>query len=764
MSDYQQLELDVIKEKIAGFAAFSLGKETVMAMTPNFSKLTVERDLQRVKQALGVVVFNGGFSFSGMKDLRQPLSKADKQAILSVQEIVDIGLFIRGTLLIQSELLKLEVPHDSLDDLIESLESDMNLAVQIERCFSPNYEVLDSASSLLSSLRRQLREMDQRVSVQMQKFLEANKESLSQQATTQRHQRNVVMVKPSEKNKISGMVHGASSSGQTIYIEPDFMIRLNNEQQALQQAIDDEIERICIELSARISQVAFQLSANLETAALLDSIFAKAKWGFSRDGVVAELSDDSLELVKARHPLIDPKTVVANSYHLVPPYRMIIITGPNTGGKSVALKTMGLFTLLTLCGCPVIAEKATVMMVDHVFVDIGDQQSITQSLSTFSGHLSQISRITAQATSKSLVLLDELGGGTDPQEGESLAIAILDYLRQKRSYVIATTHYSALKSYASKHAEILSASVGFDIETLKPTYRYLENLTGSSYAFEIAAKLNVDTSIIEAAKTIKEENRSEQDRLIQTLEQQKTLLNQELEDAEILKQTLDEQRMQFERERRQFQDSLEKQRETVASEGRAYLEKMELEVKNILETLKQAHKPHEIQQQMTRFNALEPEIMDTRTIDESLQVGDSVRILKSQQIGTIESIEKNKASVHVGNLSVKVNLKELQKVSKPKSKKAKVRSFSVTALSKPKLECNVIGMHVEEALQTVAKYLDDCVIHHLNQVRIVHGHGTGALRTAIHDQLRHNKNVKSFRLGGQGEGGVGATVVTLNDE
>lgn len=766
MKQKNQLELNLIKEEIASFSTFSLGKQAVGEMEPNYSRLIVNRDLKRIRQALAAVVFNGGYSFSGLKDIRHACEKANKEATLSIQEIVDVGLFIRGCQKILRETEALETEHDSLDDLIDSLVIDEAIAKEIEKCMSVNYEVLDQASAKLATIRRQIKEISKRISTDMQAFINRNKDSLTQTVATSRHQRSVVMVKPSDKNKISGMVHGESATGQTVYIEPEFMVRLNNELQRLVQEEADEIERICRALTLMIGSSAQQLEANLDTAVILDVLFAKAKWGHYHEGVVASLSDDRLEIIAGRHPLIEPHKVVANSYHCIPPHRMIIITGPNTGGKSVALKTMGLFTLLTLCGCPVLAESAIVPMVDDIFVDIGDQQSITQSLSTFSGHLSNIASITRQCTSQSMVLLDELGGGTDPQEGESLAIAILDYLREMGAFVVATTHYSGLKTYASQHPEILSASVGFDIDTLQPTYQYIENVTGSSYAFEIAARLDIDPIIIEHAKTIKEELRSEQDRLMETLEQKLTQENQQLDFLEQERIVLRAQAKELQQQQYLLEQSKEREIEKAKEEARRYLELLETEANEIIVSLKQASKPHEYTEAIRKLNSLRP--VDSEPVvreNGPIQVGDSVKIRQSGQVGIVESIEKNQVIVHIGNLTVRAKLKDCVKVSVPKpKKKIATKSYSVKALSRPSLECNVIGQHVDEALQSVAKYLDDCVVHHLSTVRIVHGHGTGALREAIHDFLRRNRKVKSFRLGGQGEGGVGATVVTLKDE
>lgn len=766
MSSYESLELNTIKEKIAEYCAFSLGAAYIEQLKVETQALVIRRDLQRTKQAMVAVAFNGGLSFSGLKDIQPALLKAGKQGVLGIHDLVEVGLCIRGFELMVKQKKEIEVDLSALDDLFESLVFNVKHAEAIERCFSINDEVYDNASPALAQIRRSRRETQRRMTNETQSFMKQNKDSLASSQQTYRQDRQVVMVKPSDKNKIEGLVHGESASGQTVYIEPDFLVRYNNQIANLNIEEEDEIARICRELSARITEDAEILQADLETAALLDGIFAKAKWGYRHDGVIAELSEGDLRIEKARHPLIDPQAVVANSYHIEAPHRMVLISGPNTGGKSVALKTIGLFTLLTMCGCPVLAESAQIPLVDQVFVDIGDHQSIAQSLSTFSAHLSNIAEIIDHVSGDSLVLLDEIGGGTDPAEGESLAIAILEYLRHMGCMVVVTTHFGGLKNYGARHAEILSASVQFDLDSLQPTYHYIENLTGSSYAFEIARKLHLKASVVDQAQQIKEQNQSEQDRLIaklerqtkatvalqETLEAREAQLNQEIASYAAKTAKLEAQRQQilaaFDQ---QQQDELEA-RLALADE--------------YLEQLTQAQKPHEVQNIKQKIKQLQPQPA-AAVSHGPLAIGDRVRLKQSSQVGVIREIDKRHISVSVGNLSVQVRAADVEKITASevpkKDRRKQNRSVSISAGLRPGLECNVIGMHVEEAVNVVNKYLDSCVLYHLNNVRIVHGVGTGALRKAIHEDLRRNKHVRDFRLGGQGEGGVGATVVNLDD-
>ena len=707
---YEPLELHEVKEQVAKHASFSLGKQLIRQMMPRFDALWVRRELARVKEAYALVVRFGNMPFGGIHDTRDSIEAAMKDMTLTPHELRGIADSTRGVEQVRKYMKASDLDTPLIKELCDSFAEHQQLASSIDRCISLNAEVLDSASPALKSIRKSILSCNADISSEVQRFLSRNASKLMDTITTMRNNRTCVLVKISEKNSVDGFVHGESASGQTAYVEPRSLLVLNNRLQTLKSQEQEEITRILFELSQQVKSVGHELLSNLETFALLDSIFARGLWTKEMDGCIAELNtkDDHLYLKTARHPLIDPQKVVANTYEIRSPHHSLLITGSNTGGKTVTLKTIGLFVALTMSGLPLSAEQAVVPLFDALYVDIGDDQSIQESLSTFSSHISKMADICDHATARSLVLLDELGSGTDPKEGEPLAVAVLDHLRAIGAMVIATTHYSALKTYGADNEDILLSSVEFDMEKMLPTYRYIEGISGQSNAFEIARRYGLKESIIRFARERKEVDRSKAD--------------------------------------------------------------IAMEKQDIIDELKHMHseaKPHEISDRKARLKQLSS--MDDAETDAtpqklpSYQVGDYVKISKLNYYGEIISMNKDKVCVLANGMKMNTTLQEIEpavkQVQKTKKKgyaKAGVRSFS--------MECNVIGMRVAEALPIIDKYLDNAMLAKANNVRIIHGMGTGALRKGVHDFLKRNPRVESFRMGGQGEGGLGATVVVLKQK
>lgn len=753
-----RLEFDKILERIASKASFSLGKERVLKSEPSFSMLIVNRDLKRIEEAMVLLYQHGPLSFGGVADVSSHLSRASKSATLAVEEIVAVGHFMQGSNKLRKQYQGLEGSYPSLDDLFDSIVTEEKVLKRIQTSFGENDEVLDNASSELKSIRKEMQITKQRIDQRTQEFLSKHREILVENVVTLHLGRQTFLLKPGDKNKLDGNILGTSASGQSVYFEPAFLSSLQNEYQSLVHQEITEIERICREVSLLIGGIAPQLIANLDTCALIDEIMAKAYWGFQNEGVVAKVTKDRMVIKNARHPLIDPKEVVSNDYSLVPPYRMILISGPNTGGKSVTLKTMGLFVMMTLAGCPVLADEAEIMMVDQIFVDIGDQQSIERSLSSFSAHLETISHVTEKATENSLILLDELGSQTDPLEGEALSMAILDYFRDLGCWVVATTHFSRLKKYGTQYDDILIASVEFDMKDLKPTYRYKENVLGESNALSIAKRLGIDKDIIASAEDYKKQSTFEEDNLLE-------ILAEKIQENEKMNDNLKRMEKEFE-EKVQNQNSLFAQEMSkIKQEKELWIETKDLEFEERLETLENkirelnaSSKPTERHQVLKEVEALKP-----NTIVEPIHVGDMVKINRSSQVGKVEQIEKDIAFVAVGSLALQVKLKDLTKVSSAKTQKKKKRIQTHKVDRKPSisLECNVIGMRVADALPEVDKYLDQCILQRVHSCRIVHGVGSGVLREAIHKRLRQNKNIESFALASLNEGGAGATRVVF---
>lgn len=763
MKQYQGLQYEDILSQVARHCAFSKGKEAVLALQPSFSRLMIIQDCERTQEALSCTIRYGSLPFEGIRDIENPLTVALKDGICSGLDLLDIVDHERGLKAMKNYVQKLEIETPRIRELVDALVSHPEIVKKIEACISTHGEVLNSASSTLANIRKRLKGVDAELAKQAQSFVSSNASKLMDSIVTTRNNRVVVLAKISEKNALGGLIHGESASGQTAYVEPACLLGLNNEKQSLLSAEQEEIERILFECSQVVKTGAHHYQDNLNTMALLDCLFAKARYGKENDGIVAALSSDKALCFKAaRHPFIDPKKVVANTYNLKEPTCLLLITGPNTGGKTVSLKLMGLFVLMTYSGIPILCEEAVVPFYDEVYLDITDDQSIEQSLSTFSAHISKLALITNQATDRSLVLLDEIGSGTDPKEGESLAIAVLNDLRQTGCMTVATTHYGRLKTYGKKHEDILLASVQFDMEKMTPTFRYIEGLTGQSNAFTIARRFGLKESILKQAEFLKRQKKSTEDELIEKLEQQ--ILQAEQQNEE-LNEKLNSTR-QLENALKKERDALLMQKENLLDKARLeadqWVEKIKEEAQEYFEQLKQQDevKPHKYNEFRQKINALkeEEEIQDEQ--DRPFVVGDSVSLKNSLQVGKIISASNSRFIVEVNGMKITANKDQLRHRQAPVQKE-KVKNKTVTHI-KPRvsLECNLIGMRVDEALPVFEKYMDDAILANLQTVRIIHGMGTGALRNAIHERLKKRKDVE-FRLGGQGEGGVGATVITF---
>ncbi|CAM4227719.1 endonuclease MutS2 [Erysipelothrix aquatica] len=753
-----RLEFDKVLERVSFYASFSLGKEKVLQSEPSFSALIVRRDLARAKDALQLVITNGSLSFGGITDVNFALGFAAKGGTLAIDEIIDVGRFMQGIQRLKNQYEKVEGSYPALDDLFESLVVNVKVLDHINHAFGEQGNVLDRASTTLSSIRRSITQLEGNIDKQTQEFLTKNRSMLSEAVVSLQHGRKTFLIKPSEKNKLDGTIYGESASGQSVYFEPAFLSRMQNELQGLHHQEADEIERICRETSGLIAGEALQLEADVDTAGILDALFAKAEWGHKNDAVVATLTKDSLKLKNARHPLIDPKTVVSNTYQMIPPHRMILISGPNTGGKSVSLKTIGLSIMMTLAGFPVCAEEAEVMLVDKIFVDIGDQQSIEKSLSSFSAHMQTMTTVSEDATRNSIVLLDELGSQTDPLEGESLSMAILDHFRDVGCWVVATTHFSRLKQYGTQFEDILIASVEFDLQNLMPTYRYRENIMGESNAFAIAKRLGLNEAIINQAQEYKEASQYETEHMMEILEAKIQEQEQKIVELNEKENELEKDKAQLLLDREAMQRAFEKEKEKLVEENESYLEEMLSEAQKQLDVINQSSRPDFRKQAVKKIESMQREI-----VVDDIAIGDRVKLKSTSQVGVVESIEKNTAHVSISGLKVKVDLSKLTKIAgpAPKVKSKQRKSHSISARSSFNTELNIIGKRVAEGIPMVDKFIDDALVNNVVQFRIVHGHGTGQLRNAVHDRLRKNKHVGSFELGSIGEGGSGATVVKL---
>lgn len=765
MEQQDALELNLVKKEIAQHCAFSLGKAIILNIQPSFDALYVQRECKRAKEALALVQRYGALPLAGVKDIFECVEAAMKDATLNAQDLRTIANQGRVFEQLVNYRKQSEIKCDAIFELLDAFTNTLNLSNDIERCISINFEVMDQASSELASLRKQIHKLQGNINQQIQSFIAHNSSKLTDTITITRSDRVCVLVKISEKNSVKGFIHGESSSGQSAYVEPASLLLLNNQMQSLISNEKEEIQRILFMLSQKVKQQGDALLANMETVALVDAIFAKAMWGKGENGCIATIDEagNHLYIKKARHPLIDPKKVVANTYEIKAPYHSLLITGSNTGGKSVSLKTIGLFVTMSLCGMPIPCEEANIPLFDDIFVDVGDEQSIVESLSTFSSHLSKLAYITNHISQHSLVLLDELGSGTDPKEGEALAIAVLEYLRKQQCMVVATTHFSRLKEYGTHCDDVLLASVEFDMEQMRPTYRFIEGLSGQSNAFAIASRFHLKPEIVEQAKLIKESNRSVQEGLIEKLESrimanqhQEAELKEAIEAVELEKANLEKLKNKVMRKQLKMEENAKIQIEEA-------IELAKNEVHIIVDELKakgEEAKPHEITKLVTQLNQIgEVEEVEVDT-KETFALGDYVQLIKLGYYGEIVSLQKDKVCVLSNGLKMNVKVNQITHAIAPKKKK-QTSSYTKHFMKSFPMECNVIGMYVEEAIPIVDKYLDNALLANANNVRIIHGMGTGALARGVQGFLKHHPKVESFHFGGQGEGGLGATVVVL---
>lgn len=770
MNDIQEaLALHEVKERMVHYASFSLGIQNIRALSPKFDELWLRRELTRTSEAIKLVVRYGNMPFGGVRDVRHSVEAAMKDMTLSVRDVREIADGIRACEQISKYLKASEIETPYIKEIVDSFSDQRVCAGHIETCISVNYEVLDNASDALRSIRRSLRQCEGDIGKEAQRFVARHATKLMDTITTMRNNRTCVLVKIADKNSIDGFIHGESASGQTAYIEPQSLLVLNNRLQSLKSQEEEEIHRILFQLSQEIKAIGYTLLSNLETLGLLDCLFAKALWAKEQNGCVAHIDvhNEHLYFKDARHPLIAQEQVVANTYEVKAPYHSLLITGSNTGGKTVSLKTIGLFVAMTMCGMPISAEEGQVPLYDAMYVDIGDDQSIQESLSTFSSHISKLAYICQNATHKSLVLLDELGSGTDPKEGEPLAVAILEALRKRHAMIIATTHFSALKTYASQHDDILMSSVEFDMEHLLPTYHYIEGISGQSNAFEIAARYGLHAQIIEDARRRKEADRSQADIALDKLERS---LMENYEREKKLEARLSDMR-QLQEALAKEKASLEKNREKILADVKEQAENdirvTKEEAQDVLQRLKELQedaKPHQIAQLKHELASLDDEAeQEVLSQDEVFAVGDYVQLKKLNYYGDIISINKEKVCVMVNHMKMNTIASDITHARRQVQKKDS-RSYKAHSITSFSMECNVIGMRVAEAIPVIDKYLDNAILAHVYHVRIIHGMGTGALRKGVHDYLKHNSRIEQFTMGGQGEGGLGATVVMLKQK
>ena len=779
------LEYDKIIHRLTGHAASTGAKERCEKLQPSSSLWEIERAQTQTADALRRIYQKGSVSFGGIRDIRGSIKRLQIGGILGMGELRQIM-----SLLETADKVKQYGAHENVDEKTDSLDESFDfldpvpaLAKEIRRCILADDEMADDASPALFSIRRSMRQMNDKVHSTLTSMVNGAMRTYLQDAViTMRDGRYCLPVKAEHRSQVPGMIHDQSATGSTLFIEPMAVVKLNNEFKELLLKEQQEMEKILSDLSEKSAAWADQITGDYDILVELDFIFAKAMLAKEMDAVRPIFNDQRRIRIKdGRHPLLDPKKVVPVTVRLGDDFRLLIITGPNTGGKTVSLKTVGLFTLMGQAGLHIPAfEGSELGVFDNVFADIGDEQSIEQSLSTFSSHMTTIVKILKEMDTNSLVLFDELGAGTDPTEGAALAVSILDHLQKQGIRTMATTHYSELKIYALSTEGVENACCEFDVESLRPTYRLLIGIPGKSNAFAISSRLGLPDFLIEDAKThlsAKDENFED---VIAELEHSRITLEKEQMEIQSYKEEIRKLRNELQRK----QENIDQRREKLLKDANDKAAAILQEAKDYAdETIKNFHKfgkanisIKDMEQQRSKLrekidsaqsksqskNTAKPK---KKVKADKLHIGDKVRVLSLNLEGTVSTMPNAKGDlfVQMGILRSQVNINDLEYIgeaeqpyaAKNASGSGKIRMSKSALVS---TEINLIGMTVDEAMGHLDKYLDDAYLAHVPSVRIVHGKGTGALRNAVQQQLKRSKYVKSFRLGTFGEGDAGVTI------
>ncbi|MDY4721173.1 MAG: endonuclease MutS2 [Clostridium paraputrificum] len=776
------LEFYKIKEKLRKYAVTSGGKELVDKLAPYSSAYEVREALEESREALELLIKKGNPPFEGLHDVREGIERAKKGGCLNPAQLLYIGIMLRCTSRIQEYLTRKEEEESflKLEDLAYILTPIKNLENEIENAIVSEEEISDRASSTLHNIRRSLKEKNSSVREKINSIVRSNAKYLQDAIYTMRGDRYVLPVKAEYKGAVPGLVHDQSSTGATLFIEPMSLVNLNNEIKELKLKEQAEIERILWALSKKVKDNSDVCSSNMKILLQIDFIFAKGKYASSIDGMMPKVNEDgSFNLVGAKHPLIDRDKVVPSDIYLGKNFSVLMVTGPNTGGKTVTIKTVGLLHLMGMSGLLIpTRDDSSISFYREVFADIGDEQSIEQSLSTFSSHLTNIVGIMREADRDSLVLFDELGAGTDPTEGAALATAIIETLKERGTKIIGTTHYSELKGYALKTPGVENASVEFDVETLRPTYRLLIGVPGKSNAFEISKRLGLDDFVIEKAKGFVSEENMQFEDLIRDLQEKSIIANRDAREAERIKIETEKIKRTYEEKLKRLETTRDKAYNEARREAKEIISAAKDEADEILKAMRELEKfgisgggRKRLEEERKKLKdsledrekALIKERENAGEAIEKVTLGMEAFLPSLNQKVIIISMPDNKGEVQVeaGIMKINVKLKDLRKAEKTKEEKVRKKREVKLNLRSVESRLDLRGLDAEEACYRTDKYLDEAYMANLGEVTIVHGKGTGILRKAINDMLKRHPHVKSYRLGAYGEGGDGVTMVEL---
>ncbi|MFC0474226.1 endonuclease MutS2 [Robertmurraya beringensis] len=773
------LEFTKVKEQLIEHASSSLGKEKVRVLIPSTDFEEVVRSQEETDEAAKVLRLKGNVPLTGIYDIRMQIRRSAIGGVLSPLELVQIASTIHASRMMRrfiEDMVEQGIEIPILNEYASNIIVLAELEEPIRMAIEESGEVLDTASETLRSLRSQLRTKEARVRERLESMIRSSNAAkmLSDAIITIRNDRFVIPVKQEYRGHYGGIIHDQSSSGQTLFIEPQAIVQLNNDVQAIRVKEKQEIERILVELSGKVGLFESELGTIVGVLTDLDFMFAKARYSKRIKGSKPKMNNEGIiSLFKARHPLIAMDEVVPNDILLGKTYSTIVITGPNTGGKTVTLKTVGLCTLMAQAGLQIPALDGSEMAVfGQVFADIGDEQSIEQSLSTFSSHMVNIVDILNEVSFDSLVLFDELGAGTDPQEGAALAISILDTVYKTGARVVATTHYPELKAYGYNREGVINASVEFDIETLSPTYKLLIGVPGRSNAFEISKRLGLKEKVIDLARSHVSSESNEVDQMIAALEASKKQAENELEEAhdtlrqaEKLHKDLQEEIVTYYKEKDLLREKAEREAQAIIEKAKQEAEEVIRELRRMRIEKKADVKEHELIDAKKRLNEAVPVSEkslnnESRKQKHKFHAGDEVKVLTFNQKGhLVEKVSDEEWQVQIGILKMKVQEKDLEFIQ---SEKPKVQKHVTTIQgrdSNVSIELDLRGERYEDALLRVEKYVDDALLSNYPRVSIIHGKGTGALRQGVQEYLKNHRSVKKIRFGEAGEGGSGVTVV-----
>lgn len=780
----KKLELDAVLERLAASATSEEAKTRCRALQPLSDAEDIRRLLAQTTAACSMITLKGAPGFQDVREVASSLERADRGGCLTPAELLRIAGVLRCIRNVKA-YFNSDSTQSVLDVYFQELSPNRYLEDKITNSVLSEEEIADAASSELADIRRHMRIQSAKVKESLQKIISSPSYAkyLRDPIITLRGDRYVVPVKSEYKSEIPGLIHDVSSTGSTFFIEPMSAVNANNALRELLIREKKEIERILAELSAEAASFRESICHSYEMLITLDVIFAKAKYSLRIDGMEPEIRENaSIELVRARHPLIDKKTVVPVSVRLGTDFDTLIITGPNTGGKTVTLKTLGLLSLMAECGLHIPADHGSAVSVfERVLADIGDEQSIEQSLSTFSAHMKNIVQIVSECDGATLVLFDELGAGTDPAEGAALATALIEFCRQCGSRVAATTHYAELKLYAMRTDGVMNASCEFDVETLRPTYRLLIGIPGKSNAFAISKRLGLSDIIIDKARSLVNENDRNFEDVLNQLEQQR----QQMENAKLEAERLRLETEQMKEKSEAYYDEIKREREKAVRSARAEAQRIIDDARRtsneVAEELKQLRKQMKDGADVQGSNAKQAELR--RKLNEAedaltdrqkpqvrleptraIKVGDTVELLRFGTKAQVLSIQKDGSyELQAGIMKITARPDEVYLIEETKQQAKKIiertkREFRSAGAS---TELDLRGMTADEAVATLAVFLDNAMLANLSSVRIIHGKGTGVLRKAVQDELKHNRAVKRYRLGVYGEGEDGVTIAEL---